>query len=88
MGNYMCCFCGQSYDDADAYAKCVSACVAQKRVAEEKQRREELEANRSTRIAEIRAVEKQLVELKHNFKKDYGYYIDLNVAHPFDIFFG
>lgn len=88
MGNYTCCLCGQSYDNADAYAKCVNTCATQKKAAEEKQRREELEANRSTRIAEIRAVEKQLVELKHNFKKDYGDCVDLNVVHPFDILFG
>ena len=86
MGSYMCCFCGQSYDNADAYAKCVSACATKKKFEEEKKRREELEAVKETRLAEIRAVEKQLNELRHNFKKDYGYVVD--VLTPFEILFG
>lgn len=71
---YTCPYCKEEYTDPVDLAHCILSCEEKKKIEEEKQKEEKLAAEKEARYEEIQEVEKQLIELKKAYIKDYGSY--------------
>lgn len=84
---YICGICGKEHETFEAYSKCAVDCIAKTKAAAEAERKKQLEAERGTRLAEIRAVRKHLNALEKKFAEDYCCIQADKLRAPFDSFF-
>ena len=84
---YICGICGKEHETFEAYSQCAVGCITKKKAAAEAEKKKQLEAEKEVRLAEIRAVRKQLNALEKKFAEDYGYGQSGKLRAPFDSFF-
>lgn len=71
---YICPHCKAPHTTPMALAHCILACEEKQKENAEKQRKAELEQQKETRKKDIEDKEAELIKLKKQFFKDYGFY--------------
>ena len=74
MANYICNFCGKSYDNIDEYMNCVQKCGNEQKKKIEAVKKEKLNKEKEVRLAEVKEAEENYKSLRSKFIKDYGVY--------------
>lgn len=71
MKNFTCPFCGKTYDNGDAYVKCVNTCSTQEKQREEELLKKKLQDEVASRKQELKDAQNTYLEKINRFTKDY-----------------
>lgn len=77
IGTYTCGFCGEIYDDMDAYFECVSSCRNTLKEKENQKRLEEI----NSYISKIKAAKDYYEQVANEFKTKYPEEYEMNFGH-------
>ena len=69
---YKCEICNNTYENLEERIACETKCLADRKIAEEKRKKAELEEKKEARKAEVAEAQKKYLELLEAYVEDYG----------------